>query len=125
MMGRLRSRSLLATSLSLKGLASCDQRDGAVQVGGINVFPERVKRFLEEHEHVAEAAVRPFAVAGDAARQRLRAFIAVGGNSDRTALEASLLQHASAHLSEAERPVAYAFGESLPRNAMGKLIDWD
>jgi long-chain acyl-CoA synthetase len=105
-------------------LRPAGRRDGAVQVGGINVFPERVKRVLEEHEHVAEASVRLFAVAGDTARQRLRAFIAVSGNGDHAALEAGLREHASGHLSEAERPVAYSFGEALPRNAMGKLIDW-
>jgi long-chain acyl-CoA synthetase len=100
------------------------RRDGAVQVGGINVFPERVKRVLEEHERVEEAAVRPFAIAGDASRQRLKAFIVIAGDADYAALEISLRRHASAHLSEAERPVAYAFGEALQRNTMGKLIDW-
>jgi 4-coumarate--CoA ligase (photoactive yellow protein activation family) len=101
------------------------RRDGAVQIGGVNVFPERVRRFLEEHEAVSEATVRPFAVGGDAARQRLKAFIVARETLDISALEKALRRHAAAGLSEVERPVAYHFGSSLPRNAIGKLTDWE
>jgi long-chain acyl-CoA synthetase len=109
---------------SERKLRPTGRRDGAVQVGGINVFPERVKRILEEHGQVAEAAVRAFAVAGDSARQRLKAFIVPAGDGDCAALEELLRQHAAVHLSEVEKPAAYAFGSSLPRNALGKLTDW-
>ncbi len=48
------------------------RRDGAVQVGGINVFPEAVARRIAEHPWVADCAVRP---EGDAEGGRLKALI--------------------------------------------------
>jgi long-chain acyl-CoA synthetase len=101
------------------------RRDGAVQVGGINVFPERVRQVLLGCQGVAEAAVRAFAVDGDAARQRLKAFVVpAAAGADAVALEAALRRHAGEALTAVERPAAYAFGPDLPRNAMGKLADW-
>jgi 4-coumarate--CoA ligase len=101
------------------------RRDGAVQVGGINVFPERVRDALLACPGVADAAVRAFAVDGDAARQRLKAFVVPdAAGADAAELEEALRRHAAEKLSGVERPAAYAFGPELPRNAMGKLADW-
>jgi long-chain acyl-CoA synthetase len=100
------------------------RRDGAVQVGGVNVFPERVRKVLEDHDAVQEAAVRAFAVGGDEARQRLKAFVVTDRKVDVSSLEQSLRHHVAETLSDVERPVAYTFGHTLPRNAMGKLADW-
>ncbi|MGL4239969.1 MAG: 4-coumarate--CoA ligase [Beijerinckiaceae bacterium] len=101
------------------------RRDGAVQVGGVNVFPARVKQVLEELDGVAAAAVRTFAAGGDAARQRLKAFIVPAPGADTVALEDAIRDHAATRLSAVERPAAYAFGDALPVNAMGKLADWN
>jgi long-chain acyl-CoA synthetase len=107
-----------------RSLRPIGRRDGAVQVGGVNVFPERVKQLLTEHDAVLEVAVRSFSVGGDVARQRLKAFIVPKISSDGIALEKALRSHAAGRMSSLEQPAAYTFGEALPRNALGKLVDW-
>jgi 4-coumarate--CoA ligase (photoactive yellow protein activation family) len=96
------------------------RRDDAVQVGGINVFPERVRQVLMTHPLVADAAVRlmrpdegvrlktfvvPRPGAGDGFVQELRAWI-------------------DARLAPMERPKAITLGPQLPRGALGKPADW-
>ncbi|MGL4637367.1 MAG: 4-coumarate--CoA ligase [Beijerinckiaceae bacterium] len=101
------------------------RRDGAVQVGGVNVFPDKVRDALCQHPDVKEAAVRAFAVGGDAARQRLKAFVVLKDQTmDVAAAEKTLRQHAATLLSDVACPTAYRFGAALPVNAMGKLTDW-
>ena len=107
-----------------RGLRPVGRRDGAVQVGGVNVFPERVKQLLESHDAVAEVAVRSFFVGGDMARQRLKAFVVPRVVSDLASLERSLRSHAAERMTTLEQPAAYAFGEALPRTPLGKLMDW-
>jgi 4-coumarate--CoA ligase (photoactive yellow protein activation family) len=92
------------------------RRDGAVQVGGINVHPARVAAALRAAPGVAECAVRL------GADGRLKAFVVATDGQD---LREALRAHARATLTEAERPRHYAFGAALPRDAMGKLKDWD
>jgi long-chain acyl-CoA synthetase len=109
-----------------RALRPVGRRDGAVQIGGINVFPARVAGVLREHEAVAEAVVRAFAPGGDAARMRLKAFVVPQEPAaDVQALEENLRTFAAARLTGVERPTAYAFGSALPRDPMGKLADWD
>jgi 4-coumarate--CoA ligase (photoactive yellow protein activation family) len=101
------------------------RRDGAVQVGGVNVFPDRVRDVLAGHPDVAEAAVRPFAVDGDQARLRLKAFVVPrAGIAPDIAFEAAIKAHAGAALATLERPVSWTFGAALPRTEIGKLADW-
>ncbi len=108
-----------------RSLRPTGRRDGAVQVGGVNVFPERVRSVLREYPSVADAAVRAFAVGGDAARQRLKTFVVPKDPSaDLAGLEAELRAFAAERLGAVERPTAYTFGSALPVNAMGKLQDW-
>lgn len=98
------------------------RRDGAVQVGGANVYPSRVRAVLTQHPAVADAAVRaaPLAQGG-----RLKAFIVPNPEApDAEGLRAALAAHVAQRLSPAERPRSYRFGPSLPRDAMGKLTDW-
>ncbi len=98
------------------------RRDGAVQVGGVNVSPEQVGARLARHPGVAEVAVRAMRPEEGG---RLKAFVVPAGpGGDPGALRAALRRFAAAELSAAERPGAYAFGEALPRNGMGKLADW-
>lgn len=93
------------------------RRDGAVQVGGTNVFPARVRDALLSHGGVADAAVRL-----DGAR--LKAFVVPAPGQDANALANALDRWCGEVLSAPERPRRFATGAALPRNAMGKLADW-
>jgi len=98
--------------------------DGAVQVGGVNVFPSYVAEVLCMHPRVAEASVR--LMRPDEGR-RLKAFVvpAEGADPERCdALREELLAWCAERLSTAERPAALSFGERLPRQASGKPADW-
>lgn len=94
--------------------------DGAVQVGGTNVYPGRVREILLRHPAVAEAAVR---LMRPEEGTRLKAFIVPRAGA--AGLEGGLQEHIERHLAAAERPRALRFGAALPRSATGKLMDWD
>jgi 4-coumarate--CoA ligase (photoactive yellow protein activation family) len=94
------------------------RRDGAVQVGGVNVYPDRVRAILLEHPEVADAVVRL-----DASGGRLKAFVAPrAAGAD---LSDALRRHCADRLTAPERPARFAFGAALPVNAIGKAADWD
>jgi 4-coumarate--CoA ligase (photoactive yellow protein activation family) len=98
--------------------------DGAVQVGGTNVFPSYVAEVLAMHPGVKEAAVRP--MRPDEGR-RLKAFVVPAddpGEPGLEALRAELLDWCAARLATPERPAAISFGARLPRQASGKPADW-
>ena len=98
------------------------RHDGAIQVGGVNVYPSRVKSVLEQNSLVAQAAVRPFQ---EGASIRLKAFIVPSQLSiNQNILEMELRDWVSQHLTPPERPVSYSFGNTLPRSPMGKDADW-
>lgn len=96
------------------------RRDGAVQIGGINVFPDRVAAALRGHPAVMDAAVRPLPVPDGL---RLKAFI-VPREPDRPDLQQCLSVWAETHLSQPERPKSWTFGPALPTTDMGKPRDW-
>lgn len=95
--------------------------DQAVQVGGINVFPSRVRDVLLQHPEVTDAAVR-LMTAHDSTR--LKAYVVPKLNAATTDLAQRLDTWLAPRLSAAERPRAFALGSELPRNAHGKLVDW-
>lgn len=95
------------------------RRDGAVQVGGVNVFPARVRDALLAHAGVADAAVRLEADTG-----RLKAFVVPAGDEDVDALLSDLDRWCGDRLSAPERPRRFALGGALPVNAIGKPADW-
>ena len=99
----------------------CGRLDEAVQVGGINVFPSQICKVLLAHPQVAEVVVRPMTPEEGS---RLKAFVVAAAGADAETLRAELWSWAEARLSAPSRPKAYAFGERLPRNSMGKLADW-
>ena len=101
-----------------RSLRPISRRDGAVQVAGHNVWPERVAQALREIEGVAEAAVR---LGGGG---RLKAFIVPRADADAATLPGTLERMVVATLTEPERPKSFRFGTSLPRNVIGKLEDW-
>ncbi|MDR1303812.1 MAG: beta-ketoacyl synthase chain length factor [Verrucomicrobiales bacterium] len=92
------------------------RRDKAVQVAGINVYPEKVARFLRQHELVRDAAVR---LAGE----HLKAFVvprAGVADADVVKILRAYLQALDAH----EIPKELTLGPSLPVTAFGKKADW-
>ena len=95
--------------------------DNAVQVAGVNVFPERVREVLLQHPQVADAAVRLMA---EHEGERLKAFVVPVAGTDPQALAAELERWATAHLTAPERPKAFAFGAQLPVDERSKLADW-
>ena len=94
------------------------RRDGAVQVAGHNVWPERVACTLRMVDGVADAAVRLHT------NGRLKAFVVLHQDYDHTEVKAQIERLTLARLTDPERPRSFLFGPSLPRNAMGKLEDW-
>jgi long-chain acyl-CoA synthetase len=96
--------------------------DGAVQVGGVNVFPNRVSAVLSKHSGVAAISVRLMLPSEGL---RLKAFIVAEDSAgDLAFLRRGLDALAAEQLSAPERPRAYTFGSALPADSMGKLIDW-
>ncbi|WP_375428536.1 AMP-binding protein [uncultured Sphingomonas sp.] len=93
--------------------------DGAVQIGGLNVFPDRVRDVLLAHAGVAEAAVRL-----DADTGRLKAFVVPAGTQAGDVLVGELDRWCGARVADVERPRRIAVGADLPRGAMGKPADW-
>lgn len=96
------------------------RRDGAIQVGGINVYPGDVARRIGAHPAVASCAVR----SGDGPQDRLKAFVVPRDDISEAELRETLRQWFSRNLAPPERPTQLTFGTALPRNPMGKLQDW-
>jgi len=94
--------------------------DLAVQVGGVNVYPERVARLIEGEEGVREATVR---LMSPEEGGRLKAFVVPEEGRDLALLRRSL-SRVFRRLSPPERPVSLSFGPELPRGPAGKLCDW-
>jgi 4-coumarate--CoA ligase (photoactive yellow protein activation family) len=107
------------------------RRDGAVQIGGRVVQPDRVAEQLCTIPGVSAATVRPW-------QGRLKAFVVpasgdgVGdepGESGHNQTAHEMLRERVAawveeHLPAHERPVRITVGTELPTNQMGKRIDW-
>jgi len=101
------------------------RRDAAVQVGGTNVFPERVRQVLLEHPMVEDAAVR---LMRPDEGMRLKAFIVpragAGEGCTRERFTCELRAWIDARLAAPERPKAITLGERIPRGALDKPADW-
>lgn len=96
--------------------------DQAVQVGGVNVFPGRVRAVLLQHPAVHDAAVR---LMRPDEGQRLKAYIVPRDpQCAGAALAAELAQWVHARLSTPEIPRSFTVGAELPRDAAGKAADW-
>ncbi len=100
--------------------------DGAVQVGGVNVYPARVAAQLQQLEWIADAAVRPMT---DANGTRLKAFVVPAAAPTWTrrqerSWEQDLRDWCAQHLSDPERPAHIRFGQALPVSPLGKHCDW-
>lgn len=103
------------------------RRDGAVQVGGINVYPGRVRDRLARHWAVADCAVRPMQTKSGT---RLKAFIVLTDVSQSTDdaknqdAATAIRNWIRAEFETAERPIHLTFGDRLPKSDIGKPADW-
>jgi 4-coumarate--CoA ligase (photoactive yellow protein activation family) len=99
------------------------RKDKAVQVAGINVFPERVAEVLRGHPQVADCVVRLMHPKEGA---RLKAFVVPQQDTIAvTRLMRDLRRLIVDRLEPAARPKSIRFGKRLPRTASGKAADWD
>ena len=96
--------------------------DHAVQVGGINVFPARVREVLKAHPAIEDLAVR---LMRPDEGTRLKAYVVAKPGCDPQAILRELHALAERELSPTERPKAWRLGDRLPRTPAGKLADWD
>lgn len=95
--------------------------DGAVQVGGTNVYPEKISEKIRRHPLVADCRVR---LMEETEIPRLKAFIVPIQKSDPRHTRNALNQWITQNFSPAERPVHLTFGKNLPQSQMGKVADW-
>lgn len=97
--------------------------DGMVQVGGVNVSPDHVRRRLREHPWVADAAVR---LMDPSEGDRLKAFVVPAPDAPAGPdFHRALTRWIDHNLAVPERPRALSCGPSLPSDAIGKDADWD
>jgi 4-coumarate--CoA ligase (photoactive yellow protein activation family) len=98
------------------------RHDRALQVGGVNVHPSRVRSVLLAHGGVADAAVRLMRAEEG---ERLKAFIVPKDpDADPRRLRGSLVEWVDTRLAVVERPRSFTFGAAVPINAAGKPADW-
>lgn len=95
------------------------RRDGAVQVGGINVYPARIAAMLEAHPSVARAQVR-LAEGG-----RLKALVVRSHrDTDPNKLRAELNAWMASRLAPAEQPRSLTIADDMPTGLLGKHGNW-
>ena len=108
------------------GFFVAGRRDRAVQIGGTNVYPDRVARVLRAHPGVADCAVRPMRP-GEG--WRLKAFVVPdtapgGATRDPADLRRELRRWLRDRVETPERPGSITVGATLPLDAQGKAADW-
>jgi malonyl-CoA/methylmalonyl-CoA synthetase len=90
--------------------------------GGYNVYPREVEELLRSHASVADAAV----VGAPSARwgETVVAFVVPAADSlaDSADLLSTLDAFTTAHLVPYKRPREWRVVESIPRNALGKIL---
>lgn len=103
------------------GLDVVGRRDGKVQVAGTNVSCARVAAVIAEHPDVQACAVRSMRSDEGA---RLKAFIVLTETAVEDRTRTALRTWMRSRLSTPETPAHIVFGCTLPRDAHGKLADW-
>lgn len=101
------------------------RRDEVVQVGGVNVSLSKVATVIEEHPQVRRCAVR-LMTPGEG--ERLKAFIVAEKrprtDEERRDVRESVEAWITKRLPASGRPRHLTFGEELPSNGLGKIINW-
>ena len=98
--------------------------DKAVQVGGLNVYPERVAAVIRTYPHVRDCAVR---LMRPEEGTRLKAFIVpdIPLDDAQEHFGKPFRNWLAENLETVARPKHIRLGVELPRNSMGKASDWD
>ena len=122
---RGRSKAILAPDIlawsGVRRFRPTARRDGAVQVAGVNVYPDAIAQRLREHPAIKDCAVRLMRPdEGD----RLKAYICLKRNYNSGALQANLEKWVFDQFKAPDRPVAITFGNDPPITSVGKLSDW-
>ena len=94
--------------------------DRAVQVAGINIYPEKIERLILECPQVKECSVRQM---NPEEGERLKVFVALNDGADQAETRRCLLA-LFRKLSPPERPGSLKLGLELPRSPAGKITDW-
>jgi len=95
--------------------------DGSVQVGGTNVFPERIAALLVSLPGVAGAAVR---LMRPEEGTRMKALVVPALESSGEDLRRELETWIETHLPAVERPKALTFVPAIPMDSFGTALDW-
>lgn len=103
-----------------RGMFPLKRLDRAVQVAGVNVYPQAVEKVINKHPAVQECKVR---LMRPEEGRRLKAFIVLKAGYTPKELPAIKAYLAGA-LSSHEMPRSFTFGPHLPVNSMGKSADW-
>ena len=98
------------------------RKDKAVQVAGVNVYPEKIAAIIQTHPDIHACTVR---LMRPDEGTRMKAFIVPETTTWDDAGRKAFRIWLAENLSPAEIPKALTFGETLPVNAMGKMADWD
>lgn len=99
------------------------RRDGAVQVGAVNVFPKRIGQVIGEHADVADCDVR-IVVHADGANRLVAHIVLDAGKAPTESLVRKLDSWCRARLHPYERPRIYNFETGLtPPDAGGAPIE--
>jgi 4-coumarate--CoA ligase (photoactive yellow protein activation family) len=104
-----------------RSLIPLRRRDGALQIGGINVYPDVVRAVLKTHPSVADAAVRAM---NPHEGERLKAFVTPIEGVDVETLRRELEAWLERRLTSVQMPRAFSFGPRLPTGDHGKPCDW-
>jgi 4-coumarate--CoA ligase len=97
------------------------RKDGCVQIAGINVQPEYVSQKINNHPDIETCSVRMM-TPGEG--NRLKAFIVPKERNISIDKQNDIKKWIRTSLLSVERPAAIVFGDTLPRNEMGKLKDF-
>jgi long-chain acyl-CoA synthetase len=95
--------------------------DGSVQVGGTNVFPERIAALLVSLPGVAGAAVR---LMRPEEGMRMKALIVPDSESSGEDLRPELETWIETHLPAVERPKVLTFVPAITMDSFGRALDW-
>ena len=93
--------------------------DTAIQIGGVNVYPEKIVAYLCNHPKVKICSVRL-----DQNLGRLKAFIVLKDGLPTKDLRQELRLFVKEGLTSFEQPIRFDFGSQLPQNTLGKFVDW-
>ena len=94
----------------------CGRQSDLIISGGFNIYPREIEEFLQEQPEISEAAVKGVA---DRARGEVPvAYVVTHPGFDAVAME----ERCRASLASFKVPRHFVVVESLPRNALGKVL---